>query len=162
MGERSLITVICTANICRSPLAEVLLQHALGAEKEPLSSLKVTSAGVSAFQGDQASLNSVKVAQTVGLDLSRHSSQPLTQALIDSSFAVFCMTESHRMLLEMQFKKTTPHIYLFRELMGGAASEQEIPDPYGQNLPAYEACRDNMVEAIPSILSFLRKQYPNL
>jgi len=156
MSERNLVTVICTANICRSPMGEKLLAHALQAEAEPLRSLVVVSAGVSAYGGEPASPNSVRALDKVGIKLDKHKSQALTQNMIDRSLAIFCMTQSHRMLIDMQFEKTTPHIYLFRELMGKGA-EREIPDPYGQNLSAYEATRDSMVEAIPSLVAFLKK-----
>lgn len=139
-------------------MAAALLRHAIDAEQEPINSLEIMSAGVSAFNGDSASQNSIKAAKSVGLDITNHKSRALTQAMIDGSFAILCMTESHRMLMEYQFKKTTPHIYLFRELMD-SNQDMEIPDPYGMDLPAYEACRDSMVEAIPSILTFLRREY---
>lgn len=157
--EKNLITVVCTANICRSPMAEVLLRHALQAEQEPLKSLEVVSAGVSAFSGEPASLNSVKAVKSVGLDLTRHNSQIISHSLIERSFAIFGMTQSHRLTIEMQYGEALPNLYLLRELMPEGSSI-EIPDPFGQNLEAYEACRDSMVEAIPSILSWLRQNYP--
>ena len=43
-----------------------------------------------------------------------------------------------------------------RDLIDGDV-DREIPDPFGGPLPAYEASRDSMVEAIPSIVQFLRK-----
>lgn len=139
-------------------MAAALLRHAIAAEPEPIKNIAVTSAGVSAFNGDAASLNSIKTAKNVGLDITDHKSRSLTQAMIDDSFAVLCMTESHRVQLEYHFKKTTPHVYLFRELMK-PGQDIEIPDPYGMDLPAYETCRDSMVEAIPSILEFIRREY---
>lgn len=33
---------------------------------------------------------------------------------------------------------------------------KEICDPYGGPLSEYEACRDEMVEAIPSLVEFLK------
>ena len=141
-------------------MAEALLKHALAAEQPPLNQLKVVSAGVSAFNGDPASLNSIKATQKVGLEISNHRSQSLTQSMIDESFVIFCMTESHRALLEYQFKLTAPHIYLFRELMEPGNS-LEIPDPFGMDFPQYEACRDSMLEAVPSILNFLRREFTN-
>jgi protein-tyrosine-phosphatase len=50
-------------------------------------------------------------------------------------------------------------MHLFREFMG-AKEDMEIPDPYGLHLPAYEASRDEMVAAIPSIISYLSKLPP--
>jgi protein-tyrosine-phosphatase len=52
------VTCVCTANVCRSPMAEALLRHALAAEPEPLKSLQVVSAGVSAWDGYPITENS--------------------------------------------------------------------------------------------------------
>ena len=159
MSERNVITFVCTANVCRSTMAEGLLAHALKAEAEPLRSLKPVSAGIAAYGGDPASPNTLRVLESVGVNLRNHVSQRLTQELIDQSFAIFCMTSTHRMLLETQFNPSTPHIYLMREFLPENV-EKEISAPYGFNREAYEACRDSMVEALPSILAFLRREYP--
>lgn len=159
MPARDHIIVVCTANICRSPMAERLLAHGLAAEASPLNQLKVASAGISAYSGDPASLNSVKALKSVGLDLGNHKSQQISQELLDQAFAVFCMTQTHRALIEVHFQYVPKHLYLFRELMPEGSSI-EIPDPFGRDLKEYEACRDSMVEAIPSLLAFLRQEYP--
>lgn len=159
MPERDHIIVVCTANICRSPMAERLLAHALAAEPAPLNDLKVASAGISAYQGDPSSQNSLLALKSVNISLDDHRSQQISQELLDRAFAVFCMTQTHRSLIEAHFHRQPPYMYLFRELMGGNAS-LEIPDPFGRSLSHYETCRDAMVEAIPSILEFLREHYP--
>jgi protein-tyrosine phosphatase len=140
-------------------MAEGLLRHALQAEAEPLRSLKIVSAGIAAYGGDGASPNTLRVLESVGINLRKHVSQALTQELIDQSFAIFCMTSTHRMMIETQFQTTTPHIYLMREFLP-PGTDKEISDPYGLNRDAYEACRDAMVEALPSLLAFLRREYP--
>ncbi len=156
--DRNLIICVCTANVCRSPMAEKLLQHALKAEKPPLSNLRVISAGTSAFSGDGPSAHSVEVLKKVGLDLLDHQSQPLSQELIDQAFLILCMTSTHKLILESQLPEAPlPHIVLFREWVLKGSSD--IEDPYGQTLEAYEACRDSLVEAIPSIIQFLKTHY---
>lgn len=161
MAEKNLITFVCTANICRSPMAEGLMRHALQAEEEPLKSLRVASAGVSAYTGEPASLNSVRALKNVGIDLGHHSSRSINKDLIEQSFSIFAMTESHRMMIESHYGQKLDNLYLMRELMPAGASI-EIPDPFGQSLNVYEACRDSMVEAIPSILNWLRNNYPEV
>ena len=149
------IIIVCTANICRSPMAEGLLAHALAAQPEPLRSLRVASAGVAARMGDRVSENSVLALKKTGIDIANHRSQPITQEMLDSALAVLCMTESHRSLIEMQAQPQPRNLHLFREFLEKKAST-EIADPFGGSLKLYEAARDEMVEAIPSLIKFLQ------
>jgi protein-tyrosine-phosphatase len=136
-------------------MAAGLLQHALAAQPEPLRSLKIISAGVAARSGEPVSENSVIALRKVGIDISRHVSRPITQQMLNEASAVICMTESHRAMLQLQADPVPKHIYLFREFMP-QMGDKEIPDPYGGPLKVYELCRDEMVEAIPSLLDFLK------
>ena len=148
------IVVVCTANICRSPMAEGLLAHALAAESGPLKNLSVTSAGVAARPGDLVSENSVVALKKVGIDIASHRARPLTQEMLDSALMVLCMTESHRTIIELQAAPLPTRLHLFREFL--PAGHREIADPYGGPIKLYEASRDEMVEAIPSLLAHLR------
>jgi protein-tyrosine-phosphatase len=122
-------------------MAAALLQHALVAQPEPLRSLKVISAGVAARTGETVSENSVLALKKVGIDISHHRSQPLTQAMLDEALAVICMTESHRAMIQVQAEPVPKNLYLFREFLPGDG-EKEIGDPYGGPLRVYEAARD--------------------
>jgi protein-tyrosine-phosphatase len=153
------IVTVCTANICRSPMAAALLQHALAAQPEPLRSLKVISAGVAARSGEPVSENSVIALKKVGIDIAQHRSQPLTQQILDQALAVICMTESHRAMIEVQAEPVPKNLLLFRQFMPGE-SDKEIGDPYGGPLRIYEAARDEMVESIPSLVAHLRTLVP--
>ncbi|CAI8272325.1 MAG: Protein-arginine-phosphatase [Opitutia bacterium UBA7350] len=156
--QRDTIIVLCTGNICRSPMGERLLQNALAAENAPLNKIKVLSAGIAAWPGDPASPNAVEALAKINIQMKQHASQPLSHALLEKAFLVLGMTPSHLQALEA-FPETKPkRAHLFREFIGADADE-EIPDPYGQNLEAYRACLDSMAEAIPSILNYLRSEY---
>ena len=136
-------------------MAAALLQHALSAQPEPLRSLKVISAGVAARSGERVSENSVQALRKVGLDISGHRSQPLTQEILDGALAVLCMTESHRAMIQVQADPVPPNIFLFRQFIPTDV-EKEIGDPYGGPLRLYEATRDEMVESIPSLVAQLK------
>lgn len=155
MSKPGYIVTVCTANICRSPMAAGLLQHALQAEGEPLRSLRVISAGVAARNGEAVSLNSVLALKKVGIDISAHKSQPLTKDMVSNALAVFCMTESHRAMIQLQMDPQPQNVFLFRQFLP-QEKDPEIGDPFGGPLKVYELCRDEMVEAIPSLVAYLK------
>lgn len=153
------ILIVCTANICRSPMAAGLLQHFLAGQTGPLKSLRVISAGIAARQDDPISDNAAVAMRKVGIDLSEHASQPVTQRLLDEALVVLCMTESHRAMIQLQFDPVPRHLYLFRQFLPRPV-DPEVDDPYGGPLSVYETCRDNLVEAVPSIVNFLKTITP--
>jgi len=153
------IVTVCTANICRSPMAAALLQHALAAQPEPLRSLRVISAGVASRPGEAVSENSVLALRKVGIDVTHHRSQALTQRMLDEAFAVLCMTESHRAMIQVQADPVPKNLWLFRQFVPGEG-DKEIGDPYGGPLRIYEAARDEMVESIPGLIEHLKTLMP--
>jgi len=137
-------------------MAEALLRHALAAEPEPLKSLRVTSAGVSAWGGAPITPLSATVLKKVGLDMSKHISKALSPELLSQAVLVVCMTESHRRAIRMDYPEYEGPILLMRETLPPPA-DPEVPDPYGADLPTYEETRDAIVEAIPSLVRYLRE-----
>jgi protein-tyrosine phosphatase len=137
-------------------MGEALVRHALQAEAEPLKSLKVISAGVSARGGEKPTPHSVTALKKVSLDISGHVSQPLTDKLIKDALAIICMTESHIAMVNLMADPEPKNLVLFRQFVG--EGNPEIPDPYGCPLPLYEECRDEMVQALPSLVEFLKEQ----
>jgi len=137
-------------------MAAGLLRHALAAQPEPLKSLPILSAGVAARTGELVTDNSVLALKKAGIDISGHRSQPVTQELLDRALAVFCMTESHRAMIRVMFSPSPKNLFLFREFLPPGV-DKEIPDPYGGPLSLYESARDEMVEAIPSLVEQLKR-----
>ena len=134
------------------------MRHALAAQEDPLKSLIVSSAGVSTFDSQPAARNAVTALSKVGIDISNHRSQPLTQDLLDRALVFFAMTDTHLAMLSFQSDSPNLQAYLMRQFLDDDATDQ-IPDPFGMSLPHYEACRDSMVEAIPSLLKVVERLY---
>jgi protein-tyrosine-phosphatase len=135
-------------------MAAALFRHAIAAEPEPMRSVEVISAGVSALAGYPAAANAVLALRKVGISLAEHRSQRLTQEMLDRALAVFCMTEGHRAMIELEAEPVPARIHLMRDFIPGG--DHDIPDPFGMNLASYEASRDSMVEAIPPLMAYVR------
>ncbi|MBP52002.1 MAG: protein tyrosine phosphatase [Opitutae bacterium] len=154
-NQEKLIVFICTANVCRSPMAEKLFEQALSKASNK-QKIRILSAGISAMEGDRASENSVEACKEVGLDLTAHRSSAITRATLENASAIFCMTESHRALLHMYFElpENAP-VFMMREFIEDGT--KELPDPYGQSMEVYRTCREDMIEALPSLITWVEK-----
>jgi len=90
-GPSANILLVCSANQARSPVAEVLLEHAVRAP-----GLSVSSAGVRAQDGRPAAEMAVELASTLGFDLSQHRTRAVTPDLVAQSDLILAMSEWQR------------------------------------------------------------------
>ena len=153
--EHKKVLFVCTANVCRSPMAEHLFARAIE-QSEISQNIVSTSAGLSAMDGDKASQNSIDACEELGVDITDHRSTGLSRTTLQEASVVFCMTESHRALINMYFELPQGYpIYLMREFIEGES--KELPDPYGQDIDVYRQCRDRMLECMPSLINWVEK-----
>jgi len=153
--ETKKVLFICTANVCRSPMAERIFAQEL-AKSDLDQKIHTHSAGLSAMDGDKASQNSIDACQELGLDITGHRSAGLTRTTLEEASVIFCMTESHRALINMYFELPQGYpIFLMREFL--ETGSKELPDPYGQDIEVYRECRDRMLESMPSLINWVEK-----
>lgn len=89
------ILVVCTGNICRSPIAEGLLRDALVARFGALAP-HVSSAGTFGLEGSGAQPESVRAAAERGSDIAGHVARELTGAMVEHATLVVTMAGEHR------------------------------------------------------------------
>ncbi|MEV0968109.1 hypothetical protein [Microtetraspora glauca] len=86
------VLIVCTGNICRSPMAERLARAAIGAG----SPVKVTSAGTRAARGMPMAERAREALARLGGDPGGFASRPLTEELVADSDLVLAATAEHR------------------------------------------------------------------
>ncbi len=132
-------------------MAEALFRQ-LVADRDDI---EVQSAGVSAGRGQPASMDSVRALKTLGIDLSRFRSQPVSEELVEQATHIFVMTRDHRRLLELFFPEASGKTYLVREFDNGSP---DVPDPIGLGREVYERCRDVLRRSLPDLLNFIDQE----
>lgn len=121
------ILVVCTGNLCRSPMAAALLQARL-ARDEKRRDWQVSSAGIWAVEGLPPSDSAVEEMARRELDISGHRASPITRAQVARSELVLVMTRNHAEALKHAFPELAGKIHLLSEMVG---QQHDIRDPYG-------------------------------
>ena len=127
------VLIVCTANICRSPVVEVLLKDRLAAEG--LEHWLVESAGTWASKGQNASEFGVILMAEQGLDISNHKSQPVSKVLLAVTDLILTLETGHAEALRAEFASDAYKVYPLTQMAGDIYS---VNDPYGGPREAYE------------------------
>ncbi len=128
------ILFVCTANICRSPVAEGLLRKRL--QDQFMDGWTVSSAGTWARLARGASRNSVLLMTQRGIDIGDHVARDIDREMLEEADLVLCMEAGHAEALEVEFREEAAgKVYMLSQMVG---RRDDVADPYGQELADYE------------------------
>jgi len=147
------VLFVCSANMCRSPLAEVIFQDLLR-QRGQQSSWRVESAGVFAVRGEPATELSRRVAAERRLDLSLHRSKPTDANRLERSDLVLVMEPGHREQLLEEHPQFADRVYLLTEMAGEVGP---VDDPVGTTLENYRQTADRLTELLSGGLDRIRE-----
>ncbi|MGH7569658.1 MAG: low molecular weight protein arginine phosphatase [Gemmatimonadales bacterium] len=133
------ILLVCTGNICRSPLAEAIMHRVL--RDRGVDGVEVGSAGTGAWDGAPASEGAYLVGLERGLDLSGHRAQLLTRELVEQADLILTMARHHRARVDELGGEG--HVFVLGEYAGREGDEAEVSDPFGGDIDVY---RDTCAE----------------
>ena len=120
------VMMVCIGNICRSPIAEVLLKH-----QQP--QLNVFSSGLGALVGKPADPKSVDLMTAKEIDLNNHRAQQINSVLVSASDLILTMEQKHIDAIQAKFPEARGKVHLICKWN----NNQEIPDPYKKDEEAF-------------------------
>ncbi|MGA8986938.1 low molecular weight protein-tyrosine-phosphatase [Aeromicrobium sp.] len=156
------IAVVCLGNICRSPMAHVVLEDRL--ERAGLADrVEVASAGTGGWHvGQPMDRRAAAALSAAGYDSSRHRARTFTTDWYAENDLLLAMDASNHadMTRQSPTVQQTEQVRMFREFDPVAtAADNEVPDPYygsgdgfREVLAMIERTTDELVARLPDLM----------
>jgi protein-tyrosine-phosphatase len=146
------ILFVCTANMCRSPMAEALMKD-LVTRTDEIEQWWIESAGVAALDGQPATGHTQTVAAERGMDLSRHQSRLTTRDIVEPFSMLLVMEQRHKDALQQAYPDLADRVMLLTEIAG---KDGDIWDPIGSEIGNYRAMADQIQGILESGMGRIR------
>mgnify|MGYP000346977694 CR=1 FL=1 len=146
------VLMVCLGNICRSPLAEGILEYKLDT-----SIFEIDSAGTSAFhQGSLPDQRSIEVANKYGIDITNQKSRPFTKKDFQSFDYIYVMDSSNYedVISMADNKEDEDKVSLILNTIY-PGENQSVPDPYHDSINGFEQVYHMLEESCSVIASEL-------
>ncbi len=148
------VLLVCTGNVCRSPMAEGVLRKMLR-DNDQHGEVVVESAGTFAAEGAAASSDAVEVTAASGVDLRGHVARALAARLVGRADLILTMEPEHGDRLLSSFPDAAEKTHLITTFGDPSGDPLGIPDPIGRGREVYK-------RTLRSIEASLRAALPKI
>lgn len=180
------IMFVCTGNICRSPMGELLMSRYLAN-----TTVQVTSAGTRGLPMHQIDPSSARLMDSIGIDSSGFRSRRLTREMAESADLILCFEAAQRkeivtiapmavrytfmlddfanmcrysaehglvkgLTIQERLQSVIDSSSFIRPLI---AVPRDIADPHGREFAKFRQAAEETNRALRTILSSMRKHY---
>lgn len=180
------IMFVCTGNVCRSPMGELLMRRYLSG-----TSITVSSAGTHALVGHPIDPSSGRLMDSVGIDSGEFRSRQLTRELAENADLILCFEEEQRNNIVDMAPAVVRRTFLVtdfanmclycaqHDLVKGLTVQErlnsvieassfirpmipaprDVEDPFTKDFPVFRKAANQTNKAIWIILNSMRKHY---
>ncbi len=152
--ERFHILVVCTGNICRSPMTVGMLRHFLAEKFKKI--ITVASAGTDALHGNQATVFAIQAMQYFGIDISDHRARRLSRSMVVEADLILAMEKYHLKIIRgMQIFGAGKAHLLSR--FDNTRKPYDMQDPIDGGLDLYAETAKRIHHCLDGIHSYLEE-----
>ncbi len=154
------VLFVCTGNICRSPMAEAVLQHLVN-EAGLAEQFHIDSAGTSDEElGNTTHRGTVQVLSKnhIPHDARRYARQVTTADLRDFDY-ILAMDKGHLRRLQIMASNAnvTPVLFLSYANAAGTVTVEDVPDPWYTG--KFDETYDLVTKGCEAFLAHVRRQH---
>ncbi|MAD54273.1 low molecular weight protein-tyrosine-phosphatase [Idiomarina sp. UBA3162] len=148
------ILVVCTGNICRSPVAAALLQRALPEKHVDSAGTHVEAANLTGRDMDNTAR---EVAYIEGLACPTHAAKQASRSLVNQSDLILVMEQQHKEWLSNRYPDSRGKTMLLGEWLNsdneqnlrlGLGKGKDIADPYQKSIECHEQVYRDLARAV--------------
>lgn len=149
------ILFVCTGNTCRSSMAEGIFKHLI---QDKNIDINVSSAGISAYEGEAANEKAISTLKKKGIDITNHTARQLTNEIIYESDLILTMTRNHKNIIINAVPEHSNKVFTLKEYAYIINNEEngsknlDIADPFGLDYNIYEKCAEEIEELLKKIV----------
>jgi protein-tyrosine-phosphatase/predicted ATP-grasp superfamily ATP-dependent carboligase len=147
------IVFVCQGNICRSPVAERLLQHYLAAESHRV---RVVSAGMLPRIGVLSPAAAVEAATAFNVDLKNHRSLHFSKKMADGATAIVIFDEINLARIMDRYPSITAPIVSLGNFVREPKWPLHIADPDGGDLAKFRETYEHIDEGVRGLAHVIR------
>jgi protein-tyrosine phosphatase len=163
------ILLVCTGNICRSPMAEGFLRAAFAVRLGEVAPV-VASAGTAGWDGSGATDEAVRSAHERGVDIEGHLARKLRGEMLEDADLIVCMAAEHRKAIVGAMPDLEAKTFTIKELVrllesspaegslearfaaaaaarnGSSPPDEDVRDPLGDTIDGYRQVADELFD----------------
>lgn len=153
------VLFVCTANICRSPMAMALFRALLQNERADWARWRIESAGTWAPDGAAVSRRSAQVIAQRGMDIRAHRARTVSLELLEGFDLILTMEPGHKEAISIEFPSVAGRVFMLSEMVGLNAA---VEDPYGSPVEKYQEAAETIEHylstGMPRILELVERR----
>ena len=147
------ILFVCSGNISRSFLAEVLLEHEIN--QLDLDDISVSSAGLFALPGNPADPGMVEYLLKLGIPVKSHRARQITVQDVRWADLILVMEKAHGSMIKQTWPEAKTKVGLLGKFISNSQNQDNVVDPFGRTPYHYRLAQSQITLAVNGLVKKL-------
>jgi protein arginine phosphatase len=147
------ILFVCTGNISRSYLAEMLLKHEIS--QNQAHGVCVASAGTLDYDGMPADPVMIKYLTELNISTGEHLSRTISEEDVEWADLILVMEKKHKHFIKANWPGACSKVERLGRYISPEQPEDDIIDPYGNSIYHYRVVQSQITSAVKTLFTKL-------